>query len=96
MIKSHADFKRSLTQGAKLTTLALASGMKEGRIKIGATRTVRQADTTGVYLVTTEEQGTTARGSFLGFDKASDWTFEGNKATHKYGMSYLLLEGEGK
>ena len=93
MIKNHADFKRQLsTKGTRLTTLALATGMKEGRIKIGVTRHIRKADTTGVYLVTDEELGTTTNGSHLAFDKASDWTFEGDIATNKvFGYSYLVI-----
>jgi len=93
MIKTHADFKRALsTKGTRLTTLALANGMKEGRIKIGETRHIRKADTTGVYLVTDEELGKTTNGSFLGFDKASDWKFEGDIATNKtIGYSYRVV-----
>lgn len=92
MIKNHAEFKRVLsTKGTRLTTLALAYGMKEGRIKLGATRHIRKADTTGVYLVTDEELNTPTNGSFLGFDKASDWTFNGNIATHTMGMSYAIV-----
>lgn len=93
MIKNHADFKRQLsTKGTRLTTLALANGMVEGRIKIGATRHIRKADTTGVYLITDEELGKTTNGSFLGFDKASDWSFEGDIATNtKFGYSYRVL-----
>ena len=93
MIKNHAEFKRLLsTKGTRLTTLALATGMKEGRIKIGATRHIRKADTTGVYLVTDEELDKPTNGSFLGFDKASDWKFEGDIATNtKFGYSYRVI-----
>ena len=93
MIKNHADFKRQLsTKGTRLTTLALANGMKEGRIKIGATRHIRKADTTGVYLVTDEELNKPTNGSKLDFDKASDWSFEGDIATNKvFGYSYRVL-----
>ena len=92
-MKTHADFKRALsTKGTRLTTLALATGMKEGRIKIGQTRHIRKADTTGVYLITDEEVGKTTNGSFLGFDKASDWKFEGDIATNKkFGYSYRVI-----
>jgi len=98
MIKTHADFKRLLaTKGVRLTTLALANGMKEGRIKLGATRNIRKADTTGVYLVTDEELDKPTNGSFLGFDKASNWTFNGYIATHTLGMSYaIVLPTEGE
>ncbi len=98
MIKTHAEFKRILsTKGVKLTTLALANNMLEGRIKIGATRHIRKADTTGIYLVTDEELDKPTRGSFLGFDKASDWNFNGYIATHSLGMSYqIILPGEAK
>jgi hypothetical protein len=66
--------------------------MKEGRIKLGATRHIRKADTTGVYLVTDEELNLPTNGSFLGFDKASDWAFNGDIATNtKFGYSYRVL-----
>ena len=91
-MNTHAEFKRALSiKGTRLTTLALANGAVEGRIKIGETRHIRKADTTGVYLVTDEELDKPTRGSFLGFDKASDWTFEGDKATHVMGMSYQVI-----
>jgi hypothetical protein len=97
MIKTHADFKRALsTQGTRLTTLALVHGGVEGRIKIGATRHIRKADTTGVYLVTDEELDKPTNGSFLGFDKASDWTFNGDIATHTLGMSYQVLRASSE
>lgn len=100
MIKNHADFKRALsTKGTRLTTLALANGAVEGRIKIGATRHIRKADSTGVYLVTDEELGKPTNGSKLDFDKASDWTFNGDIATNtKFGYSYrvVLPTEEGK
>lgn len=93
MIKTHADFKRALsTKGTRLTTLALAYGLIEGRIKIGATRHIRKADTTGVYLVTDEELDKPTNGSFLAFDKASDWKFDGDIATNtKFGYSYQVV-----
>ena len=101
MIKTHADFKRALsTKGTRLTTLALASGMKEGRIKIGATRHIRKANSVGVYLVTDEELDKPTNGSFLDFDKASDWKFDGDIATNtKFGYSYRVVlsnEKEGQ
>ena len=97
MIKNHADFKRQLsTKGTRLTTLSLAFNMQEGRIKIGATRHIRKADTTGVYLVTDEELDKPTNGSYLAFDKASDWKFEGDIATNtKFGYSYRVLLTEG-
>lgn len=97
MIKNHADFKRQLSaQGTRLVTLSLAFNMKEGRIKIGATRHIRKADTTGVYLVTDEELDKPTNGSYLAFDKASDWSFEGDIATNtKFGYSYRVLLKEG-
>lgn len=92
-MNTHADFKRALsTKGTRLTTLALATGMKEGRIKIGETRHIRKADTTGVYLVTDEELSKPTNGSKLDFDKASDWTFNGDIATNtKFGYSYRVI-----
>lgn len=96
MIKNHAEFKRILSmKGTRLTTLALAKGMKEGRIVLGATRHIRKADTTGVYLVTEEELGKPVSGSFLGFGKASEWEFEGDVATAKWGGKYLVVRSEG-
>ena len=92
-MKTHADFKRALsTKGTRLTTLALANGAVEGRIKIGATRHIRKANSVGVYLVTDEELDKPTNGSFLDFDKASDWTFNGDIATNtKIGYSYRVV-----
>ena len=94
MIKNHADFKRRLSsKDTRLVTLALCHGKPEGKIKLGATRHVKYFDTTGVYLATPEELDSPTKGSFLGFDKASDWTFEGDIATHVLGMKYHVLTG---
>lgn len=88
-IKNHAELKRVLKEGVSLETLALATGV-QGRARVGVTRVITKADTTGVYLQT---EGIEGRGSFLGFDKASDWTFSGDVITHKLGMSYKVLGG---
>jgi hypothetical protein len=89
MITNHAEFKRLLsTPGVKLETLALAGGVKGGRLYVGQVRPVVEANTTGVYLAT---PGGSVRGSFLGYDKASDWQFQADTATHKCGLSYRLL-----
>ena len=89
MITNHAEFKRLLsTPGVQLETLALASGVKGGRLYVGQVRPVVEANTTGVYLAT---PGGSVRGSFLGFDKASDWQFQADTATHNCGLSYRLL-----
>ena len=97
-IVTHADFKRALkTEGVRLETLALAYGfsnspasMQEGRLWVGMIRFVHKADTTGVYLKQTADEP--GRGSFLGYDKASDWVFTGDIATNKvYRYSYRVL-----
>jgi len=100
-MNTHADFKRALsTKGTRLTTLALANGVIEGRIRVGQTRHIRKVDTTGVYLVTDEELDKPTNGSKLDFDKASDWKFEGDIATNtKFGYSYRVIlsnEKEGQ
>ena len=89
MITNHAEFKRLLsTPGVQLETLALAGGVKGGRLYVGQVRPVVEANTTGVYLAT---PGGSTRGSFLGYDKAADWQFNGDIATHECGLSYRLL-----
>jgi hypothetical protein len=91
-INNHAHFKRILKEGkVKLEILSLAHNAHGGRLRVGMIRSIRKADTTGVYLVLEGEQG---RGSFLGYDKASDWVFDGNVATNTViGYSYKLTEG---
>ena len=88
-IKNHADLKRSLKVGVSLESLALASGVSAGRLNVGMVRVITKADTTGVYLAMPNHTG---RGSFLGFDKASDWTFNNDVITHRHGMSYKVLD----
>jgi hypothetical protein len=88
-MKTHADIKRALqTEGTRLETLALANLSSRGRLQVGQVRIISKWDTTGVYLKTEEQEG---RGSFLGYDKASDWTIEGDIITHQMGMSYKVL-----
>lgn len=88
-MKTHADFKRVLqTEGVQLETLALANNVSGGRLYVGQVRPVQSFDTTGVYLTT---EGGSSRGSFLGYDKASDWTFNGDIATNICGLSYRVL-----
>lgn len=91
-IQNHAHFKRILKEGkVKLETLALANHVSGGRLYVGMVRYIKKADTTGVYLAQEGEQG---RGSFLAYDKASDWVFNGNIATNTtFGYSYKLIEG---
>lgn len=91
-MKTHADIKRALqAPGTRLENLALANLISGGRLRVGQIRYVAKFDTTGVYLKETpEEQG---RGSFLGYDKASDWTIEGDVITHKHGMQYRVIMG---
>jgi len=92
MIKNHAHFKRLLSaQGTKLETLALANNISGGRLQVGQVRHIRKANTTGVYLVTDEQLDQNTQGSFLGFDKASDWTFDGDVATASWGGSYRVI-----
>lgn len=90
MIKNHAEFKRLLSKpGTRLETLALVSWAKgDGALKIGQVRKITKADTTGVYL---QVEGVEGRGSFLGFEKASDWTFAGDIATASWGGSYRVI-----
>lgn len=91
-IKNHAHFKRILQEGkVKLETLTLVNFISGGRLYVGMVRHIKKADTTGVYLAL---EGDDSRGSFLGYDKASDWVFEGNVAKNiKVGYSYKLIEG---
>jgi hypothetical protein len=90
-MKTHADFKRALqTEGVKLETLAIVSGIPAGRLRVGMVRYVNKYDTTGVYLKeSADEQG---RGSFLGYDKAADWVFTQDTATNtKIGYAYRII-----
>jgi hypothetical protein len=87
-MKTHSDFKKALTVGTKVQTLALATGVKGGRLNVGDIRTIIKANTVGVYLAT---EGGGVSGSFLGFDKAGDWQFDGDIATNtKVGYSYKI------
>ena len=97
-MKTHAEFKRYLqANGTQLETLALSYGFTnspasilEGRLRVGMVRFVNKADTTGVYLKEKpEDKGV---GSFLGYGKASEWTFDGFVATNtKFGYSYRVI-----
>ena len=88
-MKTLIDFKKALTVGTKVETLALATGVKGGRLNVGDVRTIIKTNTVGVYLAT---EGGGVSGSFLGFDKAGDWKFEGNVATNtKFGYSYKVI-----
>ena len=87
-MKTHADFKKALTVGTKVQTLALAYGVAGGRLNVGDVRTIIKANTVGVYLAT---EGGGVSGSFLGFDKAGDWVYDGNIATNThFGYSYKI------
>jgi hypothetical protein len=93
-MNTHADFKRALqAEGTRLENLSLANEISGGRLRVGQIRFISKWDSTGVYLKESEsEEG---RGSFLGYDKAGEWTIEGNTATHDLGMSYrVILKGE--
>lgn len=87
-MKSHAEFKRTLqAEGTRLETLALANGGRDTSIfYVGQVRSVAKADTTGVYLEDAE-----GNGSWLLYDKASDWQIDGDIATHNFGMSYKVI-----
>ncbi len=88
-MKTLSDFKKVLTVGTKVETLQLATGVKGGRLNVGDVRTIIKANTVGVYLAT---EGDGPSGSFLGFDKAGDWKFEGNVATNtKFGYAYKVI-----
>lgn len=92
VIKNHADFKRILQTGkVKVETVSLANHVSGGRLWVGMIRHIKKADTTGVYLAL---EGDDSRGSFLGYDKASHWEFEGDLAKNTaVGYSYRLIEG---
>ena len=91
-ITNHAQFKRILQEAkVKLEILVLANHISGGRLYVGLVRSIKKADTTGVYLVSENDD---TRGSFLGYDKAKDWVFNGNIATNiKFGYSYKLTRG---
>jgi hypothetical protein len=91
-IKNHAHFKNILKQGkVKLEILKLANHTSEGRLHVGLVRSIRKANTTGVYLIT---EGDESQGSFLDYDKAKDWVFDNDVATNtKFGYSYKLTKG---
>lgn len=90
-MKTLADFKRALqTEGVKVETLAIVSGIPAGRLRVGMVRFVSKYDTTGVYLK--ENEGEQGRGSFLGYDKAGDWVFTEDTATNtKWGYAYRII-----
>lgn len=92
VIKNHAHFQRLLKSGnVKVEIVKLANNAVGGRLWVGMVRHVQKADTTGVYL---QLEGDDSKGSFLGYDKASDWIFEGNIAKNtKFGYAYKLIEG---
>jgi hypothetical protein len=88
-MNTHAEVKRALqADGTKLETLALATGFTGGRLNIGDIRYISKANSVGVYLKKDGEQGS---GSFLDYDKAADWTIDGDVITHRLGMSYRVL-----
>jgi len=93
-MKTHADFKRALqTKGVRVVTLSLASGFNNtNRLWVGMERVVKKADTTGAYLVVPEDMDKPTNGSFLGYDKASDWVIAEDTVTNiKYGYSYRIV-----
>ena len=93
-MKSHADIKRALqADGTRLETLALANFISGGRLNVGDVRYINKANSVGVYLKKDGEQGS---GSFLDYDKATDWTIDGDIITHKMGMSYRVILKEAK
>jgi hypothetical protein len=93
-MKTHADFKRALqTKGVRVITLATAYNAPDSkRVWVGMERLVKKANTTGVYLVMPEDIDKPNNGSFLDYDKASDWVIEGDTATHlEVGYSYRIV-----
>jgi hypothetical protein len=97
-MKTHADFKRALqTEGVRVITLSLAKGFTDNpRLWVGMERLVKKADTTGAYLVVPEDMDKPTNGSFLGYDKASDWAIEGDTVVNtKYGYAYRIVLPEG-
>jgi hypothetical protein len=91
-MNTHAEFKRYLqAEGTKLETLALADGLQvSGRLRVGMIRFINKANTVGVYLK--ENSDDEGRGSFLDYDKASDWEFNNFVATNKkHGYSYRVI-----
>jgi len=90
-IKTHSDFKSVLkSKDVVLETLSLANNVSGGRLNVGDIRYINIANTVGVYLKKFEDTSNN-RGSFLGYDKASDWVFDNDVVTHKIGMSYRLI-----
>jgi hypothetical protein len=89
-MKSHAEFKRVLQEeGTRLETLAIAGGgTGSAAFYVGQVRRIAKYNTTGVYLMDAE-----GNGSWLDYDKASDWQIDGDIATHNFGMSYKVIEG---
>ena len=90
-IKNHAHFKRILQEGKVKLEILKFTNLSNSRFYVGLVRSIRKADTTGVYLVA---EGDDSRGSFLAYDKAKDWVFDGDMATSTtYGYSYKLTKG---
>lgn len=90
-IKNHAHFKRILQEGKVKLEILKFTNLSNSRFYVGLVRSIRKADTTGVYLVA---EGDESRGSFLAYDKAKDWVFDGDIATSTtYGYSYKLTKG---
>lgn len=90
-IKNHAHFKRILQEGKVKLEILKFTNLSNSRFYVGLVRSIRKADTTGVYLIA---EGDESRGSFLAYDKAKDWVFDGDIATSTtYGYSYKLTKG---
>lgn len=90
-MNTHAEMKRALqAEGTRLETLALANLISGGRLNVGDIRYISKANSVGVYLKKDDDTSNT-RGSFLDYDKASDWTINGDIITHKMGMSYRVI-----
>lgn len=88
-MKTLAEFKKALqTPGVKVETLALASTIKPGRLRVGQVRFVDKFNTVGVYL----KEHVEGTGSYLDYGKASEWVFEGPVAKNtKYGYAYKII-----
>jgi len=83
-----ADMRRALVAGVKVELIAGLGGATP-HPRIAGVRTVTKADTTGIYLNPTPEDG--KRGSFMGWELASAWTITGDTFTNIDGRSYRVI-----
>jgi hypothetical protein len=81
MINSLAELKRALTMGASVETLTMLSGAVVPESHPFRVRQVTKVQTQAVRLGE----------SWLDFDKASSWNFEGDTFKHSDGRTYRLI-----